>query len=531
MLTLNSLQQNIDNKLGIMVIINTASHNKIGLVRIDEALKLLQTKQRIAFIDVRDRKSYVNEHPIFAVNAPIDSIELQIKQLFSDELGIALIIGDNPTMTDWAAAVIADSTRLTPQIIDGGFGAWKNHRLPVWGGEYTPSKAFGEWIETTGNIQNIKPEDAMNSPPHYQFDVRPFTEFQRFSLPSSIHCPTGRLGALTIFHSSIYLHCAGRTRGIIAAQTLADQDFDASIYCITGGTQGWELAGGSRSFNNHRSAEEFFSEETMKQHANHLINKFNLPIATKDCESNWSRSETQFRIITVSEDQTTDQAISPTTLIQSTDQYLGTHNMPLIVQGPNQLDCAVSALWLRRLGWNAWLCEEFVPESGAPNYKRINPLEWNDEWLLADRVIDIRSSKAFKASRLRGSKWIPRSQFNTLRTSDRHLIVCDQSQITHTQKLVNELNLSEPNCITWDVIPKEYIDSSEIRFESHPIDQALFFPDRHQGNLEHAQGYLDWEHSLLPTLKDYGDIPWKPINDSLDQPISHLTAFYRKVHS
>jgi len=81
------------------------------------------------------------------------------------------------------------------------------------------------------------------------------------------------------------------------------------------------------------------------------------------------------------------------------------------------------------------------------------------------------------------------------------------------------------------VIPKEYIDSSEIRFESHPIDQALFFPDRHQGNLEHAQGYLDWEHSLLPTLKDYGDIPWKPINDSLDQPISHLTAFYRKVHS
>jgi hypothetical protein len=63
---------------------------------------------------------------------------LQIKKLFSDEIGIALIIGDNPTMTDWAAAVIADATRLTPQIIDGGFDAWKNHRLPVWGGEYTP---------------------------------------------------------------------------------------------------------------------------------------------------------------------------------------------------------------------------------------------------------------------------------------------------------------------------------------------------------------------------------------------------------
>ena len=457
-----------------MVTINIASHNTTRLVGIDEALTLLQTTQRIAFIDVRDHKSYVDEHPIFAVNAPIDSIELQIKQLFSDEIGIALIIGDNPTMTDWAAAVIADATRLTPQIIDGGFDAWKNHRLPVWGGEYTPSKAFGEWVETTGNIQNIKPEDAINCLPDYQFDVRPFAEFQKFSLPSSIHCPTGRLGSLTISHSSIYLHCAGRTRGIIAAQTLADQDFDASIYCITGGTQGWELAGGSRSFNNHRSAEGFFSEETMQQHASHLINKFNLPIATTDCESKWANSETPFRIITVDEDQMTDRAISPTTLIQSTDQYLGTHNMAIVVQGPNQLDCAVSVLWLRRMGWDAWLREEFAPESVASGYAGIKPPEWNDKRLRADRIIDIRPSKAFKASRLKGSTWIPRSHFNSLSTSNRYLIVCDHSQITHTQTLVNALNLSESNCITWDVIPKEYINSCAISFETHPVDQALF---------------------------------------------------------
>ena len=171
------------------------------VIQVDEALQLLQTFERIAFIDVRDRKAYVDEHPIFAVNAPVDSIELQINQLFDDELGIALIIGDNPIVTNWAAAVISDATCLTPQIIDGGFDAWKSHRLPTWGGEYTPSKAFGEWVETTGNIQNIKPEDAITTPPQYQFDVRPFEEYRRFSLPNSIHCPTGRLGALSISDS------------------------------------------------------------------------------------------------------------------------------------------------------------------------------------------------------------------------------------------------------------------------------------------------------------------------------------------
>jgi rhodanese-related sulfurtransferase len=517
--------------MGNMVTLNNAPHNNIQRIQIDEALELLRRHHRIAFIDVRDRKAYVDEHPIFSVNAPIDSIELHIDQLFGDEIGIALVIGDNSRLTDWAAAVIRASTCLIPQIINGGFNAWKHRQLPTWGGEYTPSKAFGEWVETTGEIKNIQPQDAITVPPEYQFDVRPFTEYQKFSLPNSTHCPTGRLGALHIPNGSIYLHCAGRTRGIIAAQTLADQDFKASIYCITGGTQGWELAGGVRSFNNHRSAKSLFSEETMNQHANHLINKFNLPIVTKDCESKWVNSETPFRIITVDEDQLTDRAISPTTLIQSTDQYLGTHNMSIVVQGPNQLDCAVSVLWLRRMGWDAWLREEFAPESVAQGYIGIEPLEWNDEWLRTERIIDIRPSKAFKTSRLKGSTWIPRSHFNSLSMSNRYLIVCDQSQITHIQALVNALNLSKSNCITWDVIPTEYIDSCAISFENHPVDQALFFPDRHRGNLEHAQGYLDWEHSLLPTLRDHGDIPWKPINDPLDQPTSHLTTFYRQVHS
>ncbi len=500
------------------------------VIQVDEALQLVQTFERIAFIDVRDRKAYVDEHPIFAVNAPVDSIELQINQLFDDELGIALIIGDNPIVTNWAAAVITDATSLTPQIIDGGFDAWKSHRLPTWGGEYTPSKAFGEWVETTGNIQNIQPEDAITTPPQYQFDVRPFEEYRRFSLPNSIHCPTARLGALSISDSSIYLHCAGRTRGIIAAQTLADQDFDASIFCITGGTQGWELAGGPRSFNNQYSADDFFSEDTTAVHAKHLIKKFKLPIATHDHETKWSKLETPFRLITVSEDLMPLNAISPTTLIQSTDQYLNTHNIRIVIQGPNQLDCTVSVLWLRRMGWDAWLRDRFCEESVVSERTSSANIGWNDAWLNADRIIDLRSSKAFKTSRINGSNWMPRSQFHTISPADKCLFVCDYSQIKHTRKLVSALKLPAPIYVDWDVIPQELIDTSTVSFEAHPSDQALFFPDRHQGNLKHTKGYLDWEHSLLPTLKDNGDIPWIPINESLDHPKSHLTKFYQKVH-
>ena len=268
----------------------------------------------------------------------------------------------------------------------------------------------------------------------------------------------------------------------------------------------------------------------MKRHANHLMNKFNLPIATKDSESNWTHSETQLRIITVSEDQTIDQAISPTTLIQSTDQYLGTHNMPLLIQGPNQLDCAVSALWLRRLGWNAWLREEFVRESGAPSCTPIKPLEWKDELLLADRIIDIRSSKGFKASRLRGSKWIPRSQFNTLRTSDRHLIVCDHfPNHPHTEPCQRAqsigIKLHHLGCDT-----QRIYRFMRYQIRSPPFRSSAIFPRQ--------TSRKSWTCKRIPRLgtqpSSYPErlwgIPWKPINEPLDHPKSHLTTFYQKVH-
>jgi len=208
---------------------------------------------------------------------------------------------------------------------------------------------------------------------------------------------------------------------------------------------------------------------------------------------------------------------------------LGTHNLPVIVQGPNRLDCAVSVLWLRRMGWDAWLSNELIPVSYGNKRTSIVNTERNETWMLADRIIDIRSSIAFSASRLNGSDWLPRSRFHTISKTARCLFVCDRSQITHTRKLVSQLNLTQPTYVSWDAVPDELIDSSAVSFKSHPTDQALFFPDRHQGNLTHAQRYLDWEHSLLTTLEDYGDIPWKPVNDPLDHPMSHLTAFYQKV--
>ena len=44
-------------------------------------------------------------------------------------------------------------------IVKGDYKNWKKHNFPFWAGEYTFSKAFGEWIEITSNIKNLYAKD------------------------------------------------------------------------------------------------------------------------------------------------------------------------------------------------------------------------------------------------------------------------------------------------------------------------------------------------------------------------------------
>ena len=44
-------------------------------------------------------------------------------------------------------------------IVKGDYKNWKKHNFPFWAGEFTFSKAFGEWIEITSNIKNLYAKD------------------------------------------------------------------------------------------------------------------------------------------------------------------------------------------------------------------------------------------------------------------------------------------------------------------------------------------------------------------------------------
>ena len=502
----------------------------ISIISTSRALAHLASEAPVAFIDTRPRQDYVRSHAVFSVNAPLDTLESQILQLFETETAVAIIIGRTDQEAIWAGQRIVALTHLDPRVIEGGFSSWASHNLPVWGGEYTPSKAFGEWVEQTGMVVGIKPQHAMQTVPDYQYDVRPALEFQKFSLPESQHCPTGRLGTLRMSSGTIYVHCAGRTRGIIAAQTLFDLNHPSTVRFIIGGTQGWELQGGTRTLGNRVIQPKRISKGQELERAERLAINFAIPVLSITTLNEWKQKHQNHRVLSVSEDRLSPSDISPTNLIQSTDQYLGTHHIPILISGPAPLDVAVTALWLRRMGWDAYALFEGICHE---NQKTDHPLIAANKWpggLKHHQILDTRPSEAFENARVIGSAWCPRTQLTLHEINKPTLLIGDNAAILHaTARYAKILGFRLVQIRLWAEAPDYVVDREPFQFKNMPSDRALFFSKRHDGDMNDASNYLNWEHSLLNTLEKYGNIPWAVINEVQTHPKSHLSEFYQGV--
>jgi rhodanese-related sulfurtransferase len=79
-------------------------------------------------------------------------------------------------------------------------------------------------------------------------DARPFAEYSAVTLPGSVDLPgpelTFRSGDLvTSPDTQVVVHCAGRTRGIVGAQTLLNAGLPNPVAVLENGIAGWRQAG------------------------------------------------------------------------------------------------------------------------------------------------------------------------------------------------------------------------------------------------------------------------------------------------
>ena len=405
-------------------------------LEIEQAIKLLKNnKKNISFLDIRERKQYVHGFAFGSVNCPFSKFKYLIKELVPDLNTNLILIGvKNNNQTNQIQKILTKFRYCRSYIIKGDYKNWKKHKFPLWAGEYTFSKAFGEWIEITSNIKNIyaKELNKIHKKNHnyLQIDARPKKEFEKFSLPQSVQCSGGELPCYINNKENLkknyIVHCAGRTRSIIAYQTLKDFDFENKKYVLNGGTQNWVLNGYDRKFNNKSKIKstKINYKDDLKL-ANTVAKKFNIPsthIESKQANSYNFQINSEIKNFKKIPGW---KQVNATTLIQSTDKFISSTNTKVLIFSHIPSSAVFTVIWLRRMGYQAI--------------------------------------------------WQKRNALN---------------------------------------IKKNY--------KSTKPDPTYFFPRRHLGSKSDSKGYLNWEHSLIPTIKKWGcKNPWLSANQEDLSKVKH----------
>ena len=405
-------------------------------LEIEQAIKLLKNnKKNISFLDIRERKQYVHGFAFGSVNCPFSKFKYLIKELVPDLNTNLILIGvKNNNQTNQIQKILTKFRYCRSYIVKGDYKNWKKHKFPLWAGEYTFSKAFGEWIEITSNIKNIyaKELNKIHKKNHnyLQIDARPKKEFEKFSLPQSVQCSGGELPCYINNKENLkknyIVHCAGRTRSIIAYQTLKDFDFENKKYVLNGGTQNWVLNGYDRKFNNKSKIKstKINYKDDLKL-ANTVAKKFNIPSTHIESKQAYSYNFQINSEIKNFKKIPGWKQVNATTLIQSTDKFISSTNTKVLIFSHIPSSAVFTVIWLRRMGYQAI--------------------------------------------------WQKRNALN---------------------------------------IKKNY--------KSTKPDPTYFFPRRHLGSKSDSKGYLNWEHSLIPTIKKWGcKNPWLSANQEDLSKVKH----------
>lgn len=171
----------------------------------------------------------------------------QLPVVCSDD-GRAVVEGR--TRADLAAESLRRQGFRHAWSLAGGVPAWEAQGRPVERGVNIRSKRFGEQVAHEDDVPAVGAEEfrawQAERSDVLLIDVRPEDEHRRGCIPGAVNVPGIDLarcaGELAASGKTVVTHCAGRTRGIIAAQTLRMLGVP-DVVTLENGTRGWMLAG------------------------------------------------------------------------------------------------------------------------------------------------------------------------------------------------------------------------------------------------------------------------------------------------
>src|SRR3989449_1798836 len=212
----------------------------------------MQSATPHAVLDLRERAAYERGHIFRTTSLPRRLLEFRLPVLVTAAATPIVLVDDDGRLAALAAPTLAALGYRDVRTLAGGLAAWRAAGLPTVQGINVPSKVFGERALHQAKTPQISaPELAARIARGVEMvivDSRTFEEYARGCVPGAISVPGGELvlriaDLVSRPDTPIVVHCGGRTRSYIGAESLRRMRLPNPIVALKNGTMGWDLAG------------------------------------------------------------------------------------------------------------------------------------------------------------------------------------------------------------------------------------------------------------------------------------------------
>ena len=424
-------------------------------------------------------------------------------------------------------------------ILEGGIAAWAAAGFELFSGVNVPSKAFGEFVEHESHTPSVSAEelDALMraGTDMVVLDSRPFDEYSRVSIPTSVDVPGAEL-VLRVHdiapkpETLVVVNCAGRTRSIIGAQSLINAGVPNKVVALRNGTMGWSLAGLTPDSGKDNRAPAVshgglaWAKAAAERVARKLAIKSIDAAALAKLRADESRTLYLFDVRDPPEYAAGHVAGALSApggqLVQATDQYAGTLHARIVLVDDKEARAVMTASWLQQMGWReVYVLVAAGQEKGhpanpvlgePPKESAIRAKALNDLLMKSDvTVIDLSLSARYREAHIGGAWFAIRAR---LRRAFDLIEPGSTVVLTSEDGTLAGLAVAEARALT--TAPVRWLEGGNTawaaagfpltaenpRMGDEPIDAWLKPYERPDGARQAMADYLAWETDLLPRI-------------------------------
>jgi len=336
----------------------------------DALVDLMRSAAPHAVLDLRERGAYERGHIFRTTSLPRRQLETRLPVLVTARATPLVLVDENGSLVDLARSTLTAMGYTDVRALEGGLAGWRRASRPLVQGLNVPSKVFGERMLHEMKTPEVSPHELeakiRAGADMVIVDSRTPEEYHRGCIPGAISVPGGELvlripELVSRPETTIVVHCGGRTRSYIGAESVRAMRLPNPVVALNNGTMGWTLAG----LELERGAQRWAPPVTARGRAaaavvaKRVADEQNIPFISPDeLRARWDRREgANLYVVDVRMADEYLQAHIAGALwapggqaVQATDDYFAVRAASYVFVDDGFARAVMTAAWMRRMG-------------------------------------------------------------------------------------------------------------------------------------------------------------------------------------